>query len=1309
PVRTAERFLPDPAGPPGARRYRTGDLVSAGPDGVLTFLGRQDDQVSINGYRIEPGEVTAALLRHPGVVDAAVVAVPAGAPRALAAYVVPAPDGDHRAVPAPGAVGARLRGWLAERLPVHLVPAHVVVVAELPRTGVGKLDRARLPEPPALAGRAPVTDAERRVAAVAGGVLGRPAVGADEDLFALGADSLSAARIVARVAADFGVPLPPQAAFAHRTVAALAAAATATPRRPLPTPPAAAAPAVSFAQRRLWFLDQLAPGNAAYTVCLAYRVIGPVDPGALTRALRAVTVRHECLRSRFTVQDGQPSLAFLEPEDVVPDLGVRQAGSVAGAQAAARAMATEPFDLANGPLLRAQLLGIAPADHLLVVTTHHAVFDGWSLGPFERDLSTAYREAATGSEPSLPAPPVRYRDFVAWQEQRLTGETVDDLLEYWTDRLAGVDLVVELPADRPHPPVPSYRADAVPVDIAAPVAARLRALARAAGATPFMVLLAVYQTFLARYTGRETFLVGFPSAGRARADFDDLVGFFVNTLPLRADLTGDPTFTELLYRVRDAAVGALGHQDLPFERLAERLAPDRELSRNPVVQVWFDLFDPPDRLDLAGAAVRWAPPGAVATRFDLELHLAAGAGGSLTGELVYAEDLFDRSTVERYARHLERLAAAVVADPTAPLSTVDLLDEPTRRQLSGWAGAAAEYRTDRTIPGRFEERVAATPDAVAVVAGRQRLSFAELNSRANQLAHHLRGRGAGPERVIALFLPPGVDAVVSLLAVVKAGAAYLPLDVDTPADRVAYQMETAGAVDLITRGHLAGRLPAVAFPVLDLDAEAVGDAPAHDPPPAGGLDNLLYVIYTSGSTGRPKGVAMTTRPLLNLVDWQLRRSGTGGPTLQFSALNFDISFQELFTTWLAGAPVVLLTADQRRDAEQMLSVMTVAGVRRLFCPPPVLEQLARAAAGVEALPPLAEIAAAGEQLQLTAEVRALLGRLSEAGPDGVRLDNQYGPTEAHVVTAGLLTGDPSEWPAFPLVGTPVANTRVYIVDGRMRPVPPLVTGELYVGGVCLARGYAGRSDLTAERFVPDPFSGEPGARLYRSGDLARWTADGAIELLGRADDQVKIRGYRIEPGEISAVLTGHPDVAAAAVVAVGQGVRRALAAYVVADGGRDLDPVALRGLLRAQLPAFMVPSSVTVLTALPLTAAGKLDRAALPDPVQERPEPADTGVLAAHERIVAEIWAEQLGVASVDPDADFFDLGGHSLLATTIVHELRAAFNVPLPVRVMFEHRTVRLLAAAVEAALMAQIAAMTDDEVAEAVAAGRTTEGAQP
>lgn len=1314
---TAERFIPDPFGSAGQRLYQTGDLARRRADGQLEFVGRADDQVKIGGHRVEPGEVAAVLRAHPGLSDAAVVPVEAeGERQALAAYVVPCSPADR-----PGTTD--LRRWLADRLPWFMVPAHIMTMKRLPRTGTGKLDRKALPTPQTDTGHGTAdTELHRVIHEAVCAVLGSEDIDGCTDFFAAGADSLQIHRIAANLARRLGVEIPVRVALGHRSIDGLAEVlAAAEPRQSMPPAPAGDRPALSFGQERLWFLDQLAPGSAAYNICAAYRVIGPLDARRLTAALRAVCERHELLRAFVVRTPQQLRFDLLSARAVVPDLVPRP---VPDLDAELRELTRKPFDLAVGPLLRADLL-VDGADHVLVIVAHHLVFDGLSIGPFQDDLAQAYRAlGGTGATTALgqaSARPAAYGDFVREQRTALTDARMSELFGFWTRQLSGVDLALELPRDRARGPVPTYRADAVPVRLPPATSRALRTLARASSASLHTACLAVFQVVLARLAGRERFVVGCPAAGRRRAAFQDTIGFFVNTLAIVAEPKPELAFTGLLADVRDATRAALDHEDLPFERLVERLAPNRELDRNPIVQVWFDLFSRPPSVDLdpGTTTLARATVPVVATRFDLELHLEPTEDDGVAGELVFATDQFDRSTALLFAGCFERVAQQCAAFPEAAVGSVDLLTPETldtvlRRWNATDASSDDLPAQPSSVAKLFDAAVDAAPGAVALYDGQEAISFQSLRDRARRLARFVQrrvpdARAADRSGAVAFALPHGLDAVVALLAIVMAGRPYLAIDVETPPERAAFMLSNARASLVLSRSDCDAAV-ATARDVLHLDAvsDAIAAETADPLATSAGLDDLLYIMYTSGSTGQPKAVAMTHRPLLNLLAWQRRRARLTGPTLQFSALNFDISFQEMFATWAAGLPVVLLDRDQRRDPERMLSVMRERSVSTLFCPPLVLEGIAQAAHGGGLLPPLDYIVTAGDVLHMSEPVRALLARLP-----GVRLDNQYGPTEAHVITGELLSGDQERWPRFPLVGRPVTGCAVYLLDCRGRMVPPRVAGELYVGGVCLANGYLNRADLTAERFVPDPF-GPAGSRLYRTGDLARWTVDGRVEFLGRVDHQVKIRGYRIEPSEIEAVLAAAPEVADAAVIAMGDGADRRLVAFVAPSSGADaldegdegLEPT-LRARLQVSLPTYMVPASIVAVPSLPLTAAGKLDRKALTSLAElgSGSRPAVRVMPASpHQKIVAEIWARCLGTAPIGLDEDFFEIGGHSLLATRVLNEVREAFQVALPLRAVFEHRSVRALADAIESAVLDEIAALTDEDVAAALPDRRTT-----
>ncbi len=1283
---TAEKFVPDPfSGEPGARLYRTGDRVRRTGAGDLVFLGRVDRQVKIRGFRIEPGEVEGVLLRHPGVRDAAVVAredVP-GNPR-LVGYVVPAAGAD--------AAPAALRAWLAERLPEHLVPSALVALDRLPLTPTGKIDRRALPAPaesPEGEHVAPRTAVEELLAAIWADALGAGRVGVRDDFFELGGHSLLATRVAARAREALGMELPVRAIFDAPTVEALAAeverARGGAERAGIPAPARRAGPGdapLSFAQERLWVVDALDTGSPAYNKLLAFRLRGRLDAAALRRALDSLAERHESLRTVFPRVDGRPVQRVLPPRRVplpVEDL----AGLPAGAREArllrrAGEEARRPFDLAREPQFRGVLLPLGEREHALLLATHHIVTDGWSLAVLFRDLAALY---AGGDGPGLPPLPVRYVDYALWQRSWLAGEVLERQLAYWRERLRGAPSLLELPTDRPHPAARSGRGLTLRFALPEATVAGVRALARREGATLFMALAAAWQLLLGRRAGQDDLVVGTPVAGRTHRELEELVGFFVNTLALRGDLSGDPDFRALLARAREATLGAHAHQDVPFERLVEELRVERSPGRNPLFQAMLVLQNTPaDELRLPGATLERFEVETGTAKFDLLLE-ATERGGGLECALEFSTELFDPSTAERIAEQLRVLLARVAAEPGRPVRETDFLPEAERaRVLEGWNATRGAY-PEACVHHLFAEQAARTPDAVAVAYPGGSLSYSELDARAGRLARRLRGLGVGPDARVGLCLERGPEMMAGVLGILMAGGAYVPLDPAYPAERLSFMLRDSGARVLLTQAELLGRLPEFAGEAVLADA---GDAPLsrsrtfalpHLPSP----DNLAYVIYTSGSTGRPKGVAMTHRPLVNLLHWQGRdwRGPRAAATLQFATISFDASFHEVFSAWCAGGRVVLIPEELRYDPAGLLATMEREGVERAFMPAVALQHLAEAADARGLLPSrLREVQTAGEQLRVTEPLRRWLRAL------GAPLHNHYGPSETHVVTAHALQGDPAAWPTLPPIGRPIANTACYVLDGALLPAPVGVPGELYVGGASLARGYLDRPDATAEKFVPEPFSGDAGARMYRTGDRARWLADGTLEFLGRTDAQVKIRGFRIEPGEVEAALEALAGVREA-VVAVREDApgERRLVAYVVPEDGAEVRVAELRERLRERLPEYMVPSVVVALEALPLTPSGKTDRRALPAP--GRADAADTFLAPRTpvEEILAGIWAAVLKAERVGVRDDFFALGGHSLVGTQVAARVRDAFRVELPLRALFEAPTVEGLAARVERA----------------------------
>jgi amino acid adenylation domain-containing protein len=1073
---------------------------------------------------------------------------------------------------------------------------------------------------------------------------------------------------------------------------------------------------LSFAQQRLWFLDQLEPGRSTYNVVASVSLVGALDEAALARSFAEIERRHESLRTKFTSEDGRPEQSVLPPAE--PQLRVvdLRGEGAEGARAAALRLAAEeaqrPFDLAAGRLYRALLVREGEESHALVLTMHHIVSDGWSMGVFIRELAALYRAFSSGEPSPLAELPFRYSDFTRWQQSWLQGEVLEAQLGYWKKQLAGAPPAIELPTDRPRPPAQSFRGAREPLALSAQVSEALRALARREGASTFMVLLAGFKALLSRYSGQAEVVVGTPIANRSRSEVEGLIGFFANTLVLRTDLSGDPTFRELLGRVRRSALGGYAHQDLPFERLVEELNPERQASRHPLFQVMLVLQNTPQAAPQADE-LRFEPfpVEGVTAKFDLTLTME-DSGAEIAGSLEYSTDLFDAHTAARMLEHLRNLFEGAAAVPDRRISELPLAGHAERRQLLRvWNDTARDYGTPRVVHSLFESQAAATPAATAAVHGEEALTYAELNAKANRLARRLRSLGVRAESRVGICLGRSFDMLAAVLAVLKAGGAYVPLDPEYPAERFAYMLEDSGAGLLLTSEALAPRLPANAARVISLDAEweTVEKETAEDLDSGVDGDNLCYVIYTSGSTGRPKGVAMTHRALANLIDWQHEELHDAGATttLQFSSLSFDASFNEMFSAWRSGGTLVLIPEEARRDPALLVGVMARHGVDRVLPPYAALQQLAEHA-DAEGLAGtgLHEVLSTAEQLHVTPQIVRLF-----EGMSGAVLRNEYGPSETHVVTAHTLAGPPETWPALPPIGRPIANTQIYLLDRNLWPAPLGVFGELYVGGDSLARGYLGRPDLTAEKFVPDPYGLAPGGRLYKTGDLARYLPGGEIEYLGRIDHQVKIRGFRVELGEVEAALAQHPHVReAAAAVRGSTPAERTLVAYIVAEGGAAPAVGELRAFLRDRLPEYMVPTAYVALDSLPLTPSGKVDRKALPEPDGSRLEVGGEfrAPSTPAEEVVAGIWAKVLRLERVGVRDNFFDLGGHSLLATQVMSRLRESFQVELPLRVLFESRTVEGLVNALArewggrevveeiAATVQQVDAFTAEEVGE-------------
>jgi amino acid adenylation domain-containing protein len=1309
---TAERFVPDPwSVRPGARLYRTGDVARRRGAGGLEFLGRSDHQVKIRGFRIELGEIEAVLSRHPAVQEAVVATrrqESGGTGPLLAAYLVASPP--HR----PAA--AELRRFVGERLPEYMVPNAFVLLDAMPRTLNGKVDRRALPEPAAAAGAPPAAapggPAEELIAQVFAEVLARDRVGTADDFFALGGHSLLAARVVSRLRSAFGREVPLSEVFKHPTPAGLAAALARLEGQP-PLPPVeprrhGAEPPLSFPQQRLWFLDRLEPGSAVYNMPHAVRVQGRLAVAALRWSLNRIVERHEILRTTFGDRRGR-AVQVVAPALEIALPRIDLTGLADGGRERDRRLAeliSLPFDLERGPLLRAAVLDTTGDEHTIVLVMHHIVSDGWSMGALLAELERFYDSASgdrrRGAPPPLPPPlPLQYADFSAWQREHLplAGD-----VGYWRERLAGM-ANLELPFDRPRAPVETYRGTNRPVRLAAGLASDLRALARRQGSTLFMAVLSAFQALLHRYSGQSDFGVGTPIANRFQSELEPLIGFFANTLVLRADLAGLPGFNLLLARVRASALAAYSHQHLPFERLVEELSPARNMSHNPLFQAMLVLQNAPlPPLELAGLALVPVALDDGSSKFDLTLFLW-DEKDELAGTLEYSTGLFDAPTMQRLLCHFEALLAGVLADPELPVARVPLLLPAERQQLAvEWSDTAAGGLAATCVHEWVEAQAAATPELVAVEDGEVRLSYRELNALANRLARRLARLGVAPESLVGICVERSWRMVVALLAVLKAGGAGVALDPAYPRERLSYIVRDARLAVLLSEESLAAEMAELGAPILLLDR--LGDEGGGDPGnPASGaaLDNPIYAIYTSGSTGQPKGILVTHRAFANLLGWQLRHSSLArrARTAQFAAFGFCVSFQEIFTSLCSGGTLVLVGEALRRDLGALAEFVAAERIERLHLPFAALKNLAEVYDHGTLLPAhLAEVITAGEQLQISPSIHRLFSRLP-----GCSLHNQYGASETHVITAFGMAGPVAGWPDLPPVGRPVANTRIYLLDAELEPVPVGLPGEVCAGGSCLPRGYLRDAPASARKLIPDPFGGEPGGRLYRTGDLARRLPTGDVVYLGRIDSQVKIRGYRVELGEVESVLRQHPQVRDAAVVArqglAGDGMR--LVAYLVTGaGGKQPEPAiaGVRAFLKARLPEFMVPTHYLRLERLPINANGKLDHERLPEPEPGRPDVADfVPPRTPIEQRIAGVWSELLGLEQVGVRDNFFELGGHSLLATQVASRLQEAFGIRLPLRRLFDQPTVESLALAVDEALVEKVSQLSEGAAEELLA----------
>jgi amino acid adenylation domain-containing protein len=1287
---TAERFVPDAfGGAAGARMYRTGDLVQQRPDGCLEFLGRVDHQVKVRGVRIELGEVESVLARHPEV-GQAVVMVREDAPgdARLVGYVVSRGNGLEE---------RELRSYLRERLPDSMMPSALVVLEELPLNPSGKVDRAALPAPPRAAGRraedaAAWTPVQQAVAAIWSEILKVDRVGLYDNFFELGGHSLTATQIVSRLRETFGVELAVRELFEAPTVADLAGGIgerlVERPGREVPPLERVSRQAqlpMSFAQQRLWFIDQLQPGSPAYNVAAAFLLSGHLRLPVLAATLDEIVRRHEVLRTTFPDDDGEPCQAIAPPRPLrlpLIDLGGLAAGRAArrAAEERSRLLAAEarrPFALDRGPLLRVHLLRLGAEDHAVVATMHHIISDAWSTTILMRELRDLYRAFRRGEPSPLAELPVGYADFACWQRSWLSGDALESELAYWRQQLQGAPLVLELPTDRPRPLVQSQRGAVVPVRLPAALSAQLSALARRESATLFMLLVAAFQALLGRSSGQEDVSVGTPVAGRNRVETEALIGFFVNTLVLRGDLSGLPSFQQLLRRVREVTLEAYRHQEVPFERLVEELRPERSLSYTPLFQVMFALQNVPiDVLELEGLRLSPLPVGTGIAKFDLLMTLAE-TGEGIAGTLEYATDLFEERTAARMVAHFARLLHGVVGSPEGRIWELPLLGEGERQQaLWEWNDSGYAHREGQCLHWPFEAQAERTPERVAVVSGGEWLTYRELEERANQVAHALSRRGVRPEVLVGLCVERSLEMVVGLFGILKAGGAYVPLDPEYPQDRLQHMLRDASVAVVVAQGRYLSLLGEREVLCLDEDWDEV-ELESRSRPDSGVCgDNAAYVMYTSGSTGLPKGALIRHAGISSHMQW-MQRDFPMGPedrVIQKTPISFDASIWEFYAPLYVGGSLVMARPGGHRDPAYLAGEVSRQRVTTLQVVPSLLRVFLEEPE-VEACADLRWLICGGEALS-----GELVGRFFGRLPG--ELVNVYGPAEISITASSWFCGRDEPADSTVTLGRPIANARIHVLGRHLELVPAGVPGELCVAGVGVGRGYVGRPALTADRFVPDAFGGAAGARMYRTGDLVRQRPDGCLEFLGRVDHQVKVRGVRIELGEVESVLARHPEVGQAVVMVREDTPGDARLVGYVVSRGNGLEERELRSYLRESLPDYMMPSALVVLDALPLNPSGKVDRAALPAPSRSAGRRAeDAAAWTPVQQAVAAIWSEILKVDRVGLHDNFFELGGHSLMATQVISRLRETFGVELSVTELFEAPTVAGMAEGIEAA----------------------------
>ncbi|AVH69209.1 non-ribosomal peptide synthetase [Nostoc sp. 'Lobaria pulmonaria (5183) cyanobiont'] len=1285
PELTANKFIPNPyTNQPGERLYKTGDQARYLPNGEIEYIGRIDYQVKVRGFRIELGEIEALIHQYPAVKETVVVvSEDSGDSKRLVAYVVPQTEQTLTI--------SKLRDFLESKLPSYMIPGTFIILEALPLTPNGKLDRKALPIPELTQISSsniilPTTPIENLLAGIWAKILGIEKVGIDNNFFELGGHSLIATRVMSQIRQVFQIELPLRCLFEKPTIAELAKEIETTNKAGLGIETTKIEPIVrspqlplSFAQQRLWFLAQLEPDSSFYNIPAAVRLKGELNIKALQQSLNEILRRHEALRTNFQTVEGQAIAVISEvkplrlPTIDISELPLAQQEVEIRQQAAQEAQ--QPFDISSDYLLRVKLLRLDEQEHIVLLTMHHIASDGWSVGVLVQELATLYPSFCNHQPSPLPELPIQYVDFAAWQRQWLEAEVLQSQISYWRQQLEDAPKVLELPTDYLRPAIGTFRGATYSFELSYELSVALNKLSQQQGSTLFMTLLAAFQTLLWRYTGQEDIVVGSPIANRNRAEIEGLIGFFVNTLVLRTNLTGNPSFEELLKRVREVALGAYAHQDLPFELLVEQLQPQRDLSHTPLFQVMFVLQNAPmSALELPDLTLSPVESDSNTAKFDLTLYMSETESG-LVGNLEYNTDLFAENSIQRMAAHLQTLLSGIVTNPQASLSELSLLTQTEKHQLlQEWNDTEVEYPQQLCIHELFEVQVQKTPDAVAVVFEDEQLTYWELNTRANQLAHYLQQLGVKPEVLVGICVERSLYMIIGLLAILKAGGAYVPLDPSYPKKRLAYMLEDSRPGLLLTQQHLVENLPTNQAQVIciDSDWQLIADENRENPGCNITVDNLAYVIYTSGSTGKPKGAINTHQGICNRLLWMqdAYQLTAADCVLHKTPFSFDVSVWEFFWTLMTGARLVVAQPEGHRDPSYIVNLILQQQITTLHFVPSMLQAFL-SAEGLEKCQSLVRVIASGEALPVQLQ-QSFFNRLD------AQLYNLYGPTEAAVdVTFWQCQDNLTNQTTVP-IGRPIANIQIYLLDKYFNPVAFGVAGEVYIGGVGVGRGYLNRPDLTAEKFIPNPFSDKAAGRLYKTGDLARYLPTGEIEYIGRIDHQVKIRGFRIELGEIEALITKHPAVRETVVaVYCSQADSQQIVAYIVPQKEQTLVIPKLRSFLESKLPNYMIPATFATLEALPLTPNGKVDRKALPAPDTARPEleKAFIAPQTTAEKQLAVIWTQVLDLEKVGINDNFFELGGDSILILQIVSKANLA-GLHLTPKQLFQHQTIAKLAA---------------------------------